>query len=81
MGRTRTHEDVRFQYPDTDKGLTLTVQTDANTARETLGTGLTLRALAEAECAHRGWPQEATRTIERFTTQEMMRNRERGRTR
>ena len=66
-------EFPRYEYEETPKGLTLTVQTAQEEPRQVLGKGLTLQGLALMECGHRGWPEEAVGIIKGFTAAELAR--------
>ena len=64
----------RYEFQQTPKGLTLTVQS-AEDGPRVLGEGLTLQGLALMECGHRGWPEEAVSVIKGFTAAELARGR------
>ena len=68
-------EFPRYEYEETPKGLTLTVQTAQHEPRQVLGEGLTVQSLALMECGHRGWPEEAVDVIKGFTAAELARGK------
>ena len=69
----------RYEFEHTGEGFTLTVQHAQDALREVLGKNLSLYTLALRERTHRGWPQEATDIIMKFTEAKIARDNTRTR--